>query len=140
MAQEQLAQWLTEQCQLRGWAWSVASRKAGVSPNTISEIVGGTPVGPKRILPFSDLFNVPRDFLLRLAGLLPAEPEWAPPVIADEARVRSLVERMARLSPDAQDRVIEATLVLLEFAEAADHAQKSETEKTTIPATGETAA
>lgn len=136
VAQQQLAEWLVNECERRDLAWSVASRRVGVSPNTISEIVNGTPVGVKRILPFADLFSVPREFVLRLAGLLPAESSrWVPPKIAHEARVSYLVERLAALTPEAQGRVIDAALVLLEFAEAADHAQRD-----AVPDTDPTAA
>lgn len=47
MTQSNLAQWLIEECEKRNLSWAEASRNAGVSPNTISQIVNGVKPGQK---------------------------------------------------------------------------------------------
>jgi len=68
---EQLAAWLVDECNKRNLSWSEASRRAGVSHNTISQIVNGVPAGPKRLVALAEYFNAPQEWVFQLAGLLP---------------------------------------------------------------------
>lgn len=117
-----LADWLISECDQRGLAWSEVCRRAGVSPNTISDAVNGTKIGPRRLLKLAAYFRVDPQFLMQLAGVLPAAPWTPPPKAARESRLDYLVDRLAKLTPSTLHRYIDAALVLLEWAEAADRA------------------
>lgn len=61
----------------------------------------------------ADYFNTPPEHVLRLAGHLPPKPPTTSP------RVEQLVDRLMRLPADSQQRIVDATLYLIEFDEAA---------------------
>ncbi len=44
-------------CEELNLSWAEASRRAGVSPNAISEIVNGTPAGVKRLSALAEYFG-----------------------------------------------------------------------------------
>jgi len=88
-----LADWLIAECEKRHLSWSEASRKAGLSPNTISQIVGGTSAGTKRLAALADYFGVSREYLFRLAGLLEPLP---PDEGFEEARLRASADELVR--------------------------------------------
>jgi len=73
MNNHKLADWLIQQCEQRNLSWAEASRRAGVSPNTISQIVNGVPPGVKRLSALAEFFGVSNGYLFNLAGLL-SEP------------------------------------------------------------------
>lgn len=74
MGQQELADWLLKQCDDRHLTATDASRRAGVAPNTISEIVNGTKPGLSRLTRLAAYFGVPTEYLLQMVGQLPAPP------------------------------------------------------------------
>lgn len=102
MTQSNLAQWLIEECEKRNLSWAEASRNAGVSPNTISQIVNGVKPGQKRLLALAEYFGASPERVFRMAGLLPDRATTD----AQRAELRRKVEHIAELDaiPDLQDR------------------------------------
>lgn len=102
MSQEELAAWLMARCEELNLSWAEASRRAGVSPNAISEIVNGTPAGVKRLSALAEYFGASPERVFRMAGLLPDRATTD----AQRAELRRKVEHIAELDaiPDLQDR------------------------------------
>ena len=112
-----------QQCDRLNLSWTEASRRAGVAPNTISEIVGGVQPGIKRITALAEFFGASPERLLRLAGRLPPEPETP---LTDIPRLQQFAERVARLPPERQRRIMEAALLLLEVGESVEDVDQAD--------------
>ena len=111
MANTELADWLIAECKKQNLAWSDASRRAGVAPNTISEIINGSKPGIKRLNALADFFGVSREYMLRLAGHLPQLNE--PTKISERNRQKAyrlidLWHEIEKLDPSVLDEFLDA--------------------------------
>jgi transcriptional regulator with XRE-family HTH domain len=106
-----------------------ASQLSGLNPETIGTIIRRGRSGRPRPATLGAIANaLDGDFyhMMKLAGyLIPPLPEYR------LARFREFVERLNRLPPERQRRIMEAALVLLEAGEAAEGV----TEKEILPST-----
>lgn len=114
MDQERLAQWLIEQCVDRNLSWAEASRRAGVSPNTISQIVSGINPGIKRLTALADFFGVSPDFLFRLAGILPPNVEPGAATMEAFSTLFDIYTQLQQRSPAHAQRLKELVLLQAE--------------------------
>ena len=126
-----LADWLIAECERRHLSWSEASRKAGVSPNTISQIINGTPAGTKRLTALADFFGISPEYLFQLAGLLPK-----PPAPNDDPEIRRVAQEIIRIwrrlkdtDPEAARRLMNIAIVQAEAFEAAVNAASNRMEE-----------
>lgn len=101
-----------EQCEARNLSWSEACRRAGVAPNTISDIANGGRVGMRRLSSLAAFFGVTDEFIYRLAGVL--QPEVFQPSGFREER-----EVIAMLRSLSQDMRSLAVALLRTLAQAA---------------------
>jgi transcriptional regulator with XRE-family HTH domain len=118
MSQEELAAWLMARCEELNLSWAEASRRAGVSPNAISEIVNGTPAGVKRLSALADFFGVSREYVFRLAGHLRNRATTDAQRAELRRKVEHIAELLADLPPDLQDRLADAIIVQAEASKA----------------------
>ena len=116
--QKELADWLIRECEKRNLSWTEASRRAGVAPNTISQIVNGTPAGIKRLRALAEYFSVPVMYFQQLAGLVPISPNTLDPALEAVAdQLISIYYDLKQLDPDSAERlqriaVLQAEMVL----------------------------
>jgi transcriptional regulator with XRE-family HTH domain len=125
MQEENLGDWLITQCNRRGLAWSEASRQAGVAPNTISLIVGGTPAGVKRLTALASYFDVDVEFLMRLSGMLPPRPdsdEIDPELRYKAEELLAIWRRLKAIDPESADRLVGIAILQGEMVMAAARA------------------
>ena len=108
MTQSNLAQWLIEECEKRNLSWAEASRNAGVSPNTISQIVNGVKPGQKRLSALAEYFGASPERVFRMAGLLPDRATTDAQRAELRRKVEHIAELLADLPPDLQDRLAES--------------------------------
>lgn len=99
-----LATWLTDELQKRGWSNSEVARRAGLGVSTITMVLNGqSKAGLEFCVKLAEALREPPEKVLRMAGLLPPEPEPS----AEEAELlhafrqlregeRALVVRMVR--------------------------------------------
>lgn len=112
-ALHQLQEWLTEACRERNLSWREASIGAGVNPGAVSAIMSGVRPGLQVVINLAEFFDVPPEFLLRLAGHLP--PKRAKPGdLSSVARHKftQLMELGAELPTDLQEEFAEILLGL----------------------------
>jgi len=118
MTQSNLAQWLIEECEKRNLSWAEASRNAGVSPNTISQIVNGVKPGQKRLSALAEYFGASPERVFRMAGLLPDRATTDAQRAELRRKVEHIAELLADLPPDLQDRLADAIIVQAEASKA----------------------
>jgi len=125
-----IAAWLIDECNKQNLSWAEASRRAGVAQNTISQIVNGTPAGPKRLTALADYFGVPHQFIFELAGLL--DP---PPSEDSDPLTRRYVDELLNIwhelrdsDPDAAQRLMGITIMQAEMVLAAVRANHGNTD------------
>jgi len=118
MSQEELAAWLMARCEELNLSWAEASRRAGVSPNAISEIVNGTPAGVKRLSALAEYFGASPERVFRMAGLLPDRATTDAQRAELRRKVEHIAELLADLPPDLQDRLADAIIVQAEASKA----------------------
>ena len=130
----ELKTWLIEQCDSRNLSWSEASRRAGVAPNTISEIINGTRPGVKRLTALAEYFGVSPEFLMRMSGHLPPLPDnGVDPRLQDTAnRLIEVWEVLLKLDPAAAENLLRIAVMQAEMVKAAAqaNAKRHESENT----------
>lgn len=119
MGQEELANWLIAECEKRHLSWSAASRNAGLAPNTISEIVGGTPAGIKRLTALAEYFGSSPEYVLRLAGHLPERPTAEVEDAELRYKLQQIAEILRDLPPDLKQQLVDQIIIQTEAAKAA---------------------
>jgi len=74
-----LSDWLATQLETRGWSQRELSRRSGISPTQISDIISGKAnPGADSSIAIARALGEPPEKLLRLAGILPALPPAVP--------------------------------------------------------------
>jgi len=133
--QKQLAEWLIVECNKRNLSWAEASRRAGVAANTISQVVNGTPAGPKRLTALADYFNAPHAFVFQLAGLLsnPADEDYDPLVERYAGELIDIWRQLRELDPEAAQRLMNIGIMQGEMVLLAAQAAKSKEDNTNRP-------
>ena len=109
--------WLDNELSEKGWTDSQAARRAGLSHGAIYDIRSGIRPGAKKCRALAHIFGVPDEYVLRLAGHLPAriDPSGLPPETSE--LVRELNELLLRQPEPEQRRIMTAVLMLLRGAE-----------------------
>lgn len=69
-----LIDWLIDELEQKNWSPNEASQKAGLSRNSLSTYINGTQPGLHACKALARLFNKPPEYVLYLAGHLPAPP------------------------------------------------------------------
>lgn len=114
---EQLIQWLNEQCEEGNMTWREASLKAGLNPGAISAIMNGQRPGLETCKALAKLFDVPVEFVLRIAGHLPPHPDHADLAPTAQAELEE-IERIVRgLPEDLQDEFAREILAMAKAME-----------------------
>ncbi len=110
---DSLATWLNAETVKRGWSLRQVAQKAGVSHTTIYKIANNerTPRA-ESCRALADVFGVSTEFILRLAGLLPAVmPRVSDRRVIYQVDTAVTMERMLELwdtlTPDNQAFVLE---------------------------------
>jgi len=117
---DRLSKWLMAQCEDQNLSWSEASRRAGLSPNSISEIVSGVKPGVKRLTALAEYFKVPREYLFQMAGLLPKPGNNGIPA-EEQARIDHIIhvwQEVAELDPGSLMRLLNVVEGQAEMAKA----------------------
>jgi len=86
-----LASWLNTKLKERGWSQREAARRAGISRTPLSGILSEQ-YDPdlKVLIALADVFDTPREDVLRLAGMLPPTP----PAVQHETQALNLFRRI----------------------------------------------
>jgi len=80
-----LSDWLVTELDVRGWSQRELSRRSGVSPTQISDIISGKAnPGADSSIAIARALSKPPEDILRLAGILPPLP---PPVENDQEAI-----------------------------------------------------
>ena len=125
MQNNDLAAWLVAECERRNLSWAEASRRANVSPNTISDAVAGTSIGPKRLLALAEFFETPPESVFRMAGILPPLPDndgASPEVQAAGAELIAVWQRIWEKDRATAEKLINIGLTQADAFEAAVNA------------------
>ena len=130
----ELKDWLIDQCERRNLSWSEASRRAGVAPNSISEIVNGTRPGVKRLTALAEFFGVSPEYLMRMSGHLPPADnhDHDPRLVETADRLIEVWEVLLKLDPQAAENLLRIAVMQAEMVKAAALAneQRREAENT----------
>jgi transcriptional regulator with XRE-family HTH domain len=70
---QMLIDWLTEELGRRNLSQSEAARRAGLSPNSINQIINGVPPGLRACIALAQYFNEPLTRVLYMAGHISKE-------------------------------------------------------------------
>lgn len=116
----QFGEWLDHEISRRGWSQSELARRGGVSASAVQQVVTGiTRPGPRVCQAVARAFEMPPEEVFRLAGLLTTSRPvrdgrrivyevngddlildlWRALSPEDQAIVRDLMERLARIEP-----------------------------------------
>ncbi len=121
---KEFVEFLVSEMQTRGWTKSEFSRRAGLSPATVSRVVAMThAAGDDFVVGTARAFGMPTESVMRIAGKLPDLGEVLP-----EAREWSA--RLKVLPPDRRQAVIQAIeniLFLADFQEPVAGARPDQT-------------
>jgi transcriptional regulator with XRE-family HTH domain len=97
---DKLADWITEEIEIRGWSLRELGRRADLSHATISNVVSGqTKPGLDFCTGIAKAFNVPAETVLRRAGLLSSREESAPDL-------RELNFLYSQLAPEDREQIL----------------------------------
>ena len=121
IAPDRLIEWLIEECKQRNWTWNEASVNAGLSRNSISSYINGVQPGLLACKALAKLFRKPPEYVLQLAGHLPAPADSDPNAVEVEYRLR-------RLNHSVREQYLPIIDAVLEAAEAAGGEAKEEEE------------
>jgi transcriptional regulator with XRE-family HTH domain len=130
MPRRELIDWLNEQLERTNLSQSEASRRAGLGPNAISEIINGRIPGLKVCRALAELFGAPPDYVLRLAGHLPSQrpqDHRDPRVLATADRLLEIWDRLAEIDPSALDDLLNIVVMQAEMVEASANAARRRT-------------
>jgi len=119
IAPDELIEWLTEECKKRNLSWNEASIRAGLSRNSVSAYINGTQPGLYACKALAKLFRKPPEYILQLAGHLPAPANSVPDAIETEYRLR-------QLSHPVRERYMPIIRSALESAEAEEMKKEKE--------------
>jgi transcriptional regulator with XRE-family HTH domain len=118
--------WLIAEMDRRGWNNSDLARAADVVPSTVSMIISGQKKpGWEFSKGVARALGLPPDFVFSKAGLLPPMP---PTPLADVPRLQTFLDKLARLDREAQNRIMDTALMLLEIDEAAREESPAQTD------------
>lgn len=101
-----------------------ASMKAGLAPETISQMLrrGKTSTPrPDTLRMIADALGGDYRRMMELAGHLPSGPITP---LVDVPQLRNFAERVSKLPPERQRRIMEAALLLLEIDEGGSNVPK----------------
>lgn len=88
-----LSDWLSNELGDRGWSQRELSRRSGISPTQISDIISGKAnPGADSCVAIARALNEPPEDILRLAGILPP----LPPPVEDEREALGLFRQLER--------------------------------------------
>ena len=125
---DKLADWLIAECEQRGLSWAEASRMAGLSHNTISQVVNGVPPGPKRLRALAEFFDMPPEVLFRMADLLPPKKDKNgidPEIHAKGMELIEIWQRVKAIDAERARKIMDIAFIQGELAEAAARAHEA---------------
>ena len=126
---DELRDWLNAECEKRNLSWREASFKAGVAGTTISNIMNGQRPGLEVCKALARSFGVSPEFVLRLAGHLPPEPDphRIPPHIREKAeRLLDYWLKVRALDPESAERLTDIAVLQAEMVLAAARSRNKE--------------
>jgi transcriptional regulator with XRE-family HTH domain len=101
MSKHSLSDWIRENLTERGWSQSELARRASLSSTTISDVLSGSAKpGFNFCKGVSQALGVPSEEVMRMAGLLPPEPE-------ETTTTRELLRSFSQLTTEEQQTVLE---------------------------------
>jgi len=107
------AAWLTDEMNKRGWRNADLVERSGMSRAMVSQVPSQQrQAGLEFCVGVAKAFGIPPEDVLSRAGLIPPRPN-----VDRIYRIQELAERVSRLPPERQRRVMEAFLTLLEAEE-----------------------
>jgi len=105
---EGFVKWLLGEMEVRDWSQSDLARKADVSHARISQILSGDTPGTKILTRIARALHVPKEEILRQAGILPPLP-----TNGEKREAVKMMELFDRLAPAERERVLEYVEFLL---------------------------
>ena len=133
MSDSPLGQYVKELCDKEGLSLRQASIRAGLSPETVSLILrrgNTTHPRPQTLAVLMDALKGDLHHALTLAGYnMPPLIEYKIP------RLYQFVNRLAAYPPEVQERIMDATLALLEITDAATASTPSVLRESSAPDT-----
>lgn len=119
-APDAFIKWITAECESQHWSWNYASERAGLARGSISAWVNREKQpGIKSCKALAKLFRKPPEYILQLAGHLPAPANSVPDAIETEYRLR-------QLSHPVRERYMPIIRSALESAEAEEMKKEKE--------------
>jgi transcriptional regulator with XRE-family HTH domain len=91
--------WLDAEIRRRGFSTREFAQHAGVSKTTLYDIINGKPASDKTLKQIAKALRVQPEFILRLAGSLPANPEEKP-------KLREALFLFDQLDDEEQDQFL----------------------------------
>lgn len=108
-----LVRWLNNEMNQHGLSLRGMAKLAGTSHTTVSDVLSGIrPPTWDFCVKVAGALKVSPERVLRMAGHLPPAPETT---LTPIPRLQSFADRLARLSPERQRKIMEAALMLLEI-------------------------
>lgn len=104
---DSLARWVNSQAEDKNLSFREIAKRGGISVASVSDAASGQSVGFKVCKGLAKAFGVPEEKILRLAGLLPPEPEETP-------TSRELLYMFMQLDDENQKRIMSITRTFLE--------------------------
>ena len=106
--------WIEKKINERGWNFSELSRRSGLSPGTISDVLSErAQPGLRFCNGIASALNVPPETVLRKANLIPSEPEQT-------AIISEFVYMLSQLPEDEQEELL---LIARSWIEARERKQ-----------------
>jgi len=104
---DNLAHWVNSQAEDKNLSFREIAKRGGISVASVSDAASGQSVGFKVCKGLAKAFGVPEEKILRLAGLLPPQPEETP-------TSRELLYMFMQLDDQDQERILSITRTFLE--------------------------
>lgn len=136
---QELQAWLMMECEQRNLSWSEASRRAGISSNSVSHIMNGQRPGLEVCKALALYFNKAPETVLRMAGHLPPIPLGSidPELRHKAEELQARWRRVREVDPEAAENLMriaisQADMVLAAVIGANELEGKGEPERETI--------
>ena len=93
------SQWLLDEITDRRLSYVEVAKRGNISHARISQVISGESPGEKFCQGIARAFDLPVDYVFRLAGILPEEPEL-------DHNTQVALGLFRNLSPEEQDRIL----------------------------------
>lgn len=116
----ELREWINAECEKRYLSWRQASIRAGINPGAISNIMNGERPGLEVCKALAQSFGTSPEYVLQLAGHLPAPPKHTIPA-EQQARIDHIIHvwrEIAELDPKSLSELLNVVEGQAELAKA----------------------